>query len=164
MNLGGRFASDFPVDVILRDINDEDSGLRAVVIRRTMSFAAYVGVQAEHTLFGLDELTFPCHWSVTLRDWGGGGLSPLPKEWFWWGWDYAHANDMVEYYFGEEESLSEETRELRENLTSLMAGPSLFPRKRWTIGEVEEQALDVMMHLKDALASSEKYAFLLNCR
>ena len=152
-----RFASDFPPETVLRDYTDEASGLRMLVVRGPLSFCAYVGVRASHLLAELAELRIESK-RFNFQDWGAPD-TVWPQGWYWWGWDYAHAWDQVDL----ESSMPDDTpAELRAALLAIQSRPyGDRPRKNWTLGEVAEDALDVLMELKQALTENEKLAALV---
>ena len=125
------------------------------------SFCAYVGVRADHALESLEELEFSCHWGITFRG-NASAEMPLDAEWYWWGWDYAHAFDAFEFP-PETIAALEEHLEDHPGLTALLGAGERHGRnrKRWTLDEVFEDALDVVMDLKNALSHSKELAGLL---
>lgn len=152
-----KYASDFPPGHLVKDYSDPASGLRIQVRVGRVSFCAYVGVQADHTLASLEDFDFDCHHHITFRDFGSDH-GVLPGSWYWWGWDYAHFTDVMELndvppsshltgLFGEPD--------LDEDL------PSLPNPKRWTADEVFQDALDVMLEIKNSLGASREYYSLL---
>lgn len=156
-----RFASDYPVGTLLRDFVDPDSGLRMMVVRGPFSFCAYVGVKADHALAGLEELEFSCHHGVTFQQWGAAD-SQWPEGWYWWGWDYAHFTDFIDFEGALPADAPPEVREHTAKMQrQLMDGLGHSRPKNWALGEVVEDTLDVMMELKQALTQSAEWASLL---
>lgn len=160
-----RFITEFQPGELLHDFIDPETGLRFLVTRGWFSFCAYVGVQADHALAGLEEFRFRCHWGVNYQAWGQAD-SPLAAGWYWWGWDYGHAGDVVSFMQGLPENISDEElahikrmEDLR-NDTSSRSG--LPPGKNWTLEEVVEDSFDVLMELRNGLKESEKFARLLH--
>lgn len=144
-----RYARDFAVGEVVFDHTDADSGLRALVLRGSWAFCAYVGVQADHTLAGLEELEFRCHWGITWSAWGDD--APHPAGWYWWGWDYGHAFDKVDF-----PDLPPGLQARLDALRDLYPTPS----KDWTVEEVTQDALDVLVTLREQLAHSAELAQL----
>ena len=144
---------------MLRDYVDPASGLRILVTRGFASFCAYVGVQADHALAGLETLDFGCHFGITLQTWGQAD-TVWPEGWYWWGWDYGHYTDAMEFPAELTEDVDSVFHELQEalaRLTSAVGGKPTRPScKRWTLDEVFEDAVDVLMNLKTALEQSEQ--------
>ena len=162
--MAGRYASDFREGAVCHDHTDPDTGLRVQVGRGFAAFTAYVGVRADHTLAGLEELKFKCHWGINWTGWGDGPETGLrAKDWFWWGWDYMHGRDGLAL----PDSMTQvEDDELRRLLTRHFgpppgeaAGP--LARKHWTLEEVIEDTQDVLFELKDALRASKDLSSLL---
>jgi hypothetical protein len=98
----------------------EHAGVRCLVIEGPVgALCAYVGVPADHPLAGksdtdpaLDDLSV--HGGLTFADEGDGRYRPA--GWYWYGWDYAHAGDLI-------------------------PGLHAYPGDRaWTVGEVEAEA------------------------
>ena len=146
-NPAKRYAKDFPDRAVLFDYVDKESGLRALVLRVGFSFCAYVGAPTETALAGLDELNFQCHHGITFNQWGEKD-SPWAEGYYWWGWDYAHYSDELTLdlpdFFNE---LPEELQHLKGFLEG-MERPKV---KRWSLEEVQMDALDVIVELKEAL-------------
>jgi hypothetical protein len=144
-----RYARDFAVGERAFDHTDVESGLRALVTRGGFSFCAYVGVQADHTLAGLEDFEFDCHWGVNWSSWGDGDY--LPTGWYWWGWDYGHAFDRVDF--------PGLPPEVQARLDAMWESFQM-PQKDWTVEEVTQDALDVLVTLREQLAHSEQLATL----
>ncbi|KVP75585.1 hypothetical protein WJ96_07705 [Burkholderia ubonensis] len=129
-----------------------------------MSFCAYVGVKADHALAELEELWFPCHFGINYRGWGKQG-SPREAGWYWWGWDYAHWRDHVDYQAMLPPDASDEEKKVFEKVNALMNRSEPYygfgPRKKWTVDEVFEDALDALMELKTSLEKSKTLTALL---
>lgn len=189
-----RYVADFPHDAVLRDHLDAESGLRVLVVRGPFSFLGYVGVRADHTIAELEELHFNCHWGITFNGWGEFDSFREPG-WYWWGWDYGHGLDHVDYAASLPPDASDEDKALAARLTEqldnlfaelfsasdetltdadatessgdvMLARTQLepLPRKKWTVTEVFEDALDVLMELKASLAQSQTLSALLTKR
>lgn len=192
-----RYVADFPHDAVVRDHLDPESGLRVLVVRGPFSFLGYVGVRANHTLAELEELDFQCHWGITFNGWGDAD-SFRETGWYWWGWDYAHGLDHVDYAASLPPDASDEDKALAARMTEelgnlfaelvrspdeigaddaateafeafedvKLAPPPLepLPRKKWTVSEVFEDALDVLMELKASLEQSQTLSVLLTQR
>jgi hypothetical protein len=150
-----RYARDFTFGERLFDHIDLGSGLRALVLRGPFCFCAYVGVQADHTLAGLEEFDFECHWGITWKSWGDDEF--LPAGWYWWGWDYGHAGDRMDL-----PEMPPEFKELFDELDELLASEGIVKRapKDWTVEEVTQDALDVLVTLREQLAHSAQLAQL----
>jgi hypothetical protein len=147
-----RYARDFAEGECAFDHIDESSGLRARVLRGFASFCAYVGVQTEHPLAGLEDFEFDCHWGITWSNWGDD--QHLPAGWYWWGWDYAHASDKMHF--------ANLPPEVQAKLDAIWANAprGLGHGKDWTVEEVTQDALDVLVTLREQLAHSAALAAL----
>lgn len=92
------------------------------------SFCAYVGVPADSTLAGqpYDDVPLRVHGGLTFGSEGGHGW---PGGWYWYGWDYAHSGDFMDF------------------------APRLGGHQ-WTVEEVEAETRQVMDQLRDLLADA----------
>lgn len=152
-----QYASDFHEGTVLRNYVDPASGLRVLVVRSFASFCAYVGVQSDHPIAGLEELEFKCHFGITFQSWGRAG-SVWPEGWYWWGWDYAHFTDALYLPWMAMDVESDELKQLRQSVERMGASMGFShgqAPKKWTLDEVFEDAMDVLMHLKTALEHSD---------
>lgn len=68
---------------------------RGLVLKGQPGYCAYIGVPESHWLADMEGLQFACHWGVTFRGPGGDGIRP--EGWYWYGWDYQHAGDFLEF-------------------------------------------------------------------
>ena len=84
--------SEIKVGTILRDWFDE--GVRIVIMRGPASMNVYLGVPKDHPLAGFDYDSIPlnCHGGLTFSQ---EGDKFLPKNYWWYGYDYAHAGDFT---------------------------------------------------------------------
>ncbi len=116
---------------ILRDFLIAGTPLRGLVVQGPFSLCAYLGVPLEHWLAQVDELQFDCHWGVTFAGEGDGQIRPA--GWYWYGWDYAHAGDAMDF---------------PEAVRALLPEGLRQPRgKRWTVDEVEHEVIDAAQSL-----------------
>ena len=161
-----RFATHFPVGSVPRDYVDPESGLRYLIVRGPYSWCGYVGVKADHALAGLEEFEFPCHFGVTFSGWGSAD-GPRPEGWYWWGWDYAHFTDRIDFLGSLPDDVPAEIRAEMEKLDRMFQRDAIWKHttpKNWSLDEVAEDAMDVLMELKDALLLSEEFAKLVVLR
>lgn len=142
MEKAPRYAEDFQPGSTIWSYTHESSGLRALVLRGPFSFCAYVGVQTNHVLTAMEDLDFRCHWGISYQGWGTPHF--LPEGWYWWGWDYAHYGDASVFS-------KEELGELHGLINALLGRG-----KRWSIEEVQEDALNVVQELWTFLSQSEE--------
>lgn len=147
---------DFVPETLVRDFVDESTGVRILVRRGRFSFCAYLGVHRSHVLAELPELEFPAHWGINFREWGAAG-SPWAEDWFWWGWDYGHAGDIIDRdaIFPPEEELPPELRRLLADLERSSRASLLPPAKDWTVGEIVQQALFLAQFVHEQVLKSE---------
>lgn len=147
-----RYARDFPELGPLRVVEDPGGSLKGLVIRGPFSFCAYAGVPVDHALAELEELELDCHHGITFRGMGDGELRPA--GYFWYGWDYGHCTDVLVMPPGLTRELPPSLRETVERLEQLMANTgfhSPFKSKDWTIEEVEQDVVEVMVVLREQL-------------
>ncbi|MBK3780029.1 hypothetical protein G3A43_07150 [Paraburkholderia aspalathi] len=152
-----RHLADFPTAGVLWDFCDADSGLRTIVVRGFMSFCAYIGVTEERRVALPADFRPECHRTITFSG-SGSADSNCPAGWYWWGWDYGSAFDVKRLPHSAHRSLEELLEVLpeqdREQLRAMLPGRAPSPRSRskdWTVDEVREEALDVLMATKQAL-------------
>lgn len=124
---------------VLQDFLIAGTPLRGLIVQGPFSLCAYLGVPREHWLAHMEELDFPCHWGVTFSAEGDGELRPA--DWYWYGWDYAHAGDALQ---------------LPPELKALLP-ESLRPgrqAKQWTVEEVEHEVIDSAQALFEQIHSA----------
>lgn len=155
-----RFASDYPVNAVLRDYTDDTSGLRYLVVRGPFSFCAYVGVPADHALSSLEELDFECHYGITFQQWGAAG-TPWPEGWYWWGWDYGHYCDRIDWEAMLPAGTPKEVELEFLRMAQSLDGLGGLKTHDWTLAEVTEDVLTAMSALAEQLAQSQAFASLL---
>ena len=88
-----------PVGEILHD--EMRDGVRFIVMRGPASLCGYAGVPENHPAAGhsYDDVCVQAHGGLTFSAPGGPGRGIAWPEGFWWyGWDYAHAEDYCFYY------------------------------------------------------------------
>lgn len=88
-------AEHYKVGEIVKDWIED--GVRCLIMRGPASFCAYLGVPTAHPLAGFDYDSLPldCHGGLTFAAKGNG--KNHPDDWYWYGWDYAHAGDRTTY-------------------------------------------------------------------
>jgi hypothetical protein len=106
--------SEIPYGTILRDWYDD--GVRVVIVRANISMNVYLGVPSGHPLAGhsYDLLSLACHGGLTFSREGDDEY--LPKGYYWYGYDYAHAGDYCWYPSGSPDFMENE--------------------KKWSLGEI----------------------------
>lgn len=130
-------AKNFKKGEIIKDWME--GGIRCLIMRGPVSFCAYLGVPEGHPLDGLsyEEIPLTCHGGLTFA-----GINKSdgirPKNWYFFGWDYAHASDKCHYeielpHFSEDE-------------------------KDWTDKEVEHEIKSVLYDFKIIVNLAEKIA------
>lgn len=125
------------------DCTDQLSGIRGLVVRGPFCWCAYVGVEPAHLLHDLSELNFRCHYGIVIR--GTGDDRPVPSTHYWWGWDYGHHLDRIFF---------------PPSVESLLAQLPCVPPsgKDWGLAEVQQDVLDVMASLRQALEAAAERA------
>ena len=121
---------------ILKDCLLGGTPFRGLIVQNEFALCAYLGVPRDHWLADMESLEFDCHWGVTFRGEGGDGIRP--ENWFWYGWDYAHAGDYI--------GLPPEIEEYVEK-----SMPNRKKGKRWRLAEVEHDLIDAALNLKASI-------------
>lgn len=132
------------IDGILADIQLSGTVIRGLVKQGPFSLLGYLGVPNGHWAAAAEELEFDCHGGITFRDEGDGEI--LPAGWYWYGWDYAHASDLLSL-----------PPELMQNLPKHLS--DYFANrvgKAWTLEEVKEELLDSAIRLWHQLATTQR--------
>lgn len=152
-----RHLSDFPEEGVLWDFCDAESGLRVLVVRSFMNFCAYIGVTDARRSELPEDFRPECHRGITFSGFGGPD-SFCPAGWYWWGWDYGSGFDVqrlpASAHRSIEELLDVLPEQEREQLRALLPGraPSArYRSKDWTVDEIREEALDVLMATRQKL-------------
>jgi|GEM_PF-2225311 len=73
-----------------------EDGIQRLILNVSGShFTQYFGIPKYHPLAGFyyDEVPLRCHGGLTFSSEGDGGK--YPKDFYWYGWDYAHAGDFI---------------------------------------------------------------------
>ena len=109
-------------------IDETKDGLRFLVLRGVGSLCAYVGLPLGHSLagHGYDDVNIDCHGGLTYS--AKGNSEFLPKDHWWYGWDYCHYMDA-----------------------SLLPFPSLSEGHKWLVKEVEEDSRGALSDFKAIL-------------
>lgn len=99
-----------------------DEGVKVVVMRGGASFCVYLGIATGHPLAGFDYDSMPldCHGGLTFA--AEGDDKYLPKGFYYYGWDYAHAGDYVDFY----------------SYPGKIPAPVFEDDKKWTLKEVKQ--------------------------
>ena len=78
--------------------------IRIVIKKSFSSWCAYIGVPNTSNVSGhdYDNIDVSCHGGLTFSSTNQGfkiprSLSKDSKEWYWYGWDYAHAGDALSF-------------------------------------------------------------------
>ena len=115
---------------VLLDTIDKETGFRIIILSLGTHPCAYVGIPVNHPFAGWDceDVGFiDCHGGITYSREGDGDY--LPEGYWWYGWDYAHADDFVGYYKGES---------FMERIT-----------KKWTTKEIDERSEKILNFMND---------------
>jgi len=111
-----------------------DEGVRVSIMSLHHYFTAYLGIPVSHPLAGFDydDLSLGVHGGLTYSRKGDGDY--LPKGYWWYGWDYAHAGDAV-YYGGDDFCIGDHD---------------------WTLEEVKGEVQDALYEFKRLVNLAEK--------
>jgi hypothetical protein len=122
-----------------------EGGIRCLIMRGPASFCAYLGVPEGHPLegFSYDDIPLDCHGGLTFAGINKSG-GTRPKNWYFYGWDYAHAGDKCHYEI-ELPQFSE-------------VGKIIENGKDWTDEEVEHEIRSVLYDFKIIVNLAEKIA------
>ena len=90
-----------------------ENNVKYIIISLGTHPVAYLGIPLTHPLANKDYDNIPLsvHGGLTFGREGDGEY--LPKDYFWYGWDYAHCDDYVGYYGNESEGKRWTTREIK---------------------------------------------------
>lgn len=111
-----------PQGAILYD--KERKGCHLIIRFGGASLCAYIGVPRGHRL-AEKELDMPCHGGVTFFSYGDTGCC-WRKDWFYWGWDYAHSGDCLLFH---------------DDMPGLASVLPLL--KKWDFGDVKKELEEV---------------------
>ena len=102
--------------------------IRYIILRGTSALCAYVGIPKKHPLAGhhYNNFCLPVHGGLIFGGEGKGDF--LPEDYFWYGWDYGHCNDMSFY-----------------NLTS---PDYALNGKKWTVKDVDNEIWEATYNFK----------------
>jgi hypothetical protein len=98
-------------------------------------YCTYIGIPIDHPIAGYDynDIPLDCHGSLTYAAAGNG--DPLDKNYYWYGWDYAHSGDYIWFHDGALRSKND---------------------KDWNLGEVERDAWGAIYDFKTLCRLAEK--------
>jgi hypothetical protein len=117
-----------------------EDGVRVLILRGPASINCYLGIPSSHPLagFGYDDLPVECHGGLTFGK--EGNDDPFPKGFYWYGYDYGHADDMSFY-----ELKYPEIKQLREE-------------HPWTPEEVKKDTWSAIYTFKKLMKLAEEIA------
>ena len=134
--------------VPLKDFLLVGTPLRALILRNDFCHCAYLGVPEDHWLANMQDLEFDCHFGLTFSGAGGDGIRPA--GWFWYGWDYAHYLDQLDY-----------PPELLAALKKSGISNQFNKGKRWTVEELEMVVIEAAQCLMESLSKAQALAAAL---
>ena len=140
MNEENKHARDFGLKGCIVKDWYEDGVRRLILNMKGSHFTQYIGIPKGHPLagFSYDDIPLNCHYGLTFSGEGEGKLTA--KDFYWYGWDYAHSGDYT--YFEK------------------MKNDKLFKKsnneKDWTFKEVIEDGRDVVYDFKRLIKLSER--------
>lgn len=147
------FAEDFPMNTCLLDWTSEQ-GLRLLVCRGPFSYCAYIGVGPDHPFVGLEEFDFPCHHGVSYQGWDhAGGVTA--KGWYFWGWDYGHCTDHIDYVGILPPGTPPEVLRIYQDMQDAIAGLGGPKTKQWTLKDVVTEGLEAMTRIQTMVEESQ---------
>lgn len=106
---------------------------RGLVRHGGVSLCAYIGVPEDHWAADMEEFDFDCHGGITLRTLGDG--VSFPKGWYWYGWDYGH--------FGDKLNFPPEVQATLDASFKKFPRLSRYPEHFWKLEEVILELVDV---------------------
>ena len=111
--------------------NGVKDGYRFCILSYGTHPCAYVRVPEKHCCFGKDymRLDIVCHGGLTYSRNYFPACKESENEW-WIGWDYAHCNDYMGYYGGDENCLEHNS-------------------KKWSTEEIYSEVCNVIRQLKE---------------
>ena len=129
--------SKIKVGTILRDWFNE--GIRIILMRGPASINVYFGIPKNHPLanHSYDDLPIDCHGGLTFA----GGGKYWPNDYFWYGYDYAHAGDYCIF----------ESKRANEIL-----GKYELKEKKWTIKEIVNDSWSALSDFKRLVKLAEE--------
>lgn len=114
-------------------VDEWEDGLRFIILRGPSHLCSYIGIPQNHPLAGFDtdDISINAHGGITFS---AGGYGSLPKENWWYGWDYGHSGDCAFY-------------------DKPYEGPD---KKRWLVTDVIKDSADAKWEMKKLMALAEK--------
>jgi hypothetical protein len=114
-----------------------EDGVRVLIMRGPASLCAYLGIPESHPLAGFDynDLPVRCHGGLTFSSSSRPKSESLwPKGYYWYGWDYAHCDDLCFYSIDDP------------RWPSYSRDP-----KAWTVKDVESEIWSVVYDFKKVM-------------
>ncbi len=144
------------VGTIVRDWYDK--GVRILIMRGPAAWCVYLGIPEDHPLagFAYDDLPIDCHGGLTFSAQGGGTYNdnnkkpiphPWPKDFWWYGYDYAHFGDKMAFEYPDELKKHEAIA----NIIELEKN-----NKDWTIKQIEDEAWSAIWSMQRLIKLAEK--------
>jgi hypothetical protein len=118
---------------IYLDWIDED--IRCLIMKGPASLCTYIGLPKDHILsgFNYNDLPLNVHGGLTFSSIGDGKV--WPKNYWWYGFDYAHSGDYSFYYDTCKDILETYSYHNSEH--------------QWIVSEVEIEAKQTIIELKE---------------
>ena len=117
--------------------------VRVLIMRGPSSLCAYLGIPVDHPLAGNDYDSVPisCNGGLTFGRLGGKGKSGAGDNWpagyYWYGWDYAHCDDLCFYALEQENKYK-------------------LDSKPWTVKDVEGEIWQAVHDIKRLMTIAER--------
>ena len=127
--------------------------VRGIVMRGPASLCGYVGVHKSHLFYGIepsyDEMPIISgHGGLTFADESESAIKTFPRDYFWWGWDYAHYMDLTTF------SVEYALKGMPEFLTGM--GTNTEYGHAWTVEEVSKHVNEEIQKLEEAIQAGPK--------
>lgn len=137
-----KYARDFiehPKSKIVKEWFEDGIDI-VILVCKGSHFTAYFGIPKNHPLagFNYDDIPLDVHGGLTY---GSSDSKVLPKDYFFYGWDYAHLGDRTFYDIPERIFLEEKSGE-----------------HDWTIDEVEKEVRGALYDFKKIVKLAERIA------
>ena len=119
-----------------------EDNVRVLIMRGPCSLCAYLGIPLEHPLAGnsYDDLPIRCNGGLTFGKESprGNKGAEWPEGYYWYGWDYAHCDDLSFY-------------DLNDGGLSKWKAKA----KAWTVKDVEGEIWSAVYDLKHLMTLAE---------
>lgn len=142
-NLDNKTVRDFKMSECVEEFT-LPGNIRGLIIAH-FGFCAYIGIPKDHPFAGkiYDDIPLNVHGGLTY---GNFGNADRDKDYYWYGWDYAHYGDAIRY--------AEKGKEIPELEAINMY--KITGEKEWTVKEVRQELLAAIPEFKKLMKIAEK--------